>query len=179
MQSQSPIRPAPTLADFTVPLPKKSTVAQVVHAHVPKYLAPAAYLLRLSQLSLGTDRSFDAFRTELASLPGDYVPPDGCLLLAFIDDMASACCALRRIGPDVCEMTRLFVMPKARRNGLGRALAQAILAFARQAGYARMRLDTLVSMAPAMALCESLGFTRVEPHCDNPSPDAVVFELRL
>ena len=50
---------------------------------------------------------------------------------------------------------------------------------AREIGYGRMRLDTLNSMTPAIALYESLCFQRIPAYYDNPSGSAVFMELKL
>ena len=76
-------------------------------------------------------------------------------------------------------MKRLFVRPEWRRKGLGRVLATKIIAAAREAGYNRMRLDTLNTMKSAIALYASLGFRRVQPYYDNPSELAVFMELEV
>ena len=57
------------------------------------------------------DEYFDQneFEDELASLPGQYTPPDGQLLLACNDDKPAGCVALRRIDSEVCEMKRMFL----------------------------------------------------------------------
>ena len=58
-------------------------------------------------------------------------------------------------------------------------LADAIVAEAKEAGYQRMRLDTISTMEPAIALYESMGFKPILPYRANPIPGAMYFELLL
>lgn len=118
--------------------------------------------------SLGIDLSFQDFDHEVAALPGKYAPPGGRLLIAWRGDEALGCIGLRALSADSGEMKRLYVRPQARGEQLGRRLAERICAEARDAGYSRICLDTLPSMAPAQKLYESLGFRPIEPYVYNP-----------
>jgi len=129
--------------------------------------------------SLGFDLCFQDFEKELRELPGEYAPPDGCLLLAHDGEKALGCVALRRIDKQTCEMKRLYVRPKARGQRLGRKLAEAVIAEARRIGYHRMRLDTLPSMSEAIALYQTLGFRETAAYRYNPMPGAIFMELEL
>ncbi len=136
-------------------------------------------LFREYAAGLGFELEFQAFEQELAALPGRYAPPRGRLLLAVSAGQAIGCVALRQFELDVCEMKRLYLRPAGRRQHLGRALAERIIAEARAAGYRRMRLDTVSSMQAAGALYRSLGFREIEPYCFNPIPGATFLELEL
>ena len=129
--------------------------------------------------SLGFDLEFQGFSRELAELPGDYKPPAGCILLAALADGYAGCVALRSLQPDICEMKRLFVIPAHQGRGIGKMLAKAVIAEARQKGYQKMRLDTIASMQAAQKLYVSLGFKTIEAYCYNPLDNPCFMELEL
>ena len=109
-----------------------------------------------------------AYDRELASLPGEYVPPKGQLLLAMIDGAPAGCVAMRDIDEIHCEMKRMFVYPKFHGQGVGRALAGKLIEAARGLGYGAMRLDTSIRQDEAMGLYRRLGFKAIPPYCDLP-----------
>lgn len=152
---------------------------QIIAAHSPAQLPTVRELFTEYANSLDLDLRFQSFDCELAELPGKYAPPEGRLFLAMEHEQSAGCVALRKIGEGTCEMKRLYVRPAFRGKRLGRALADVVIAAAREIGYERMRLDTLSSMTAAIALYESLGFQRIAPYYDNPSGTAVFMELKL
>src|SRR6266851_7536110 len=115
--------------------------------------------------SLEIDLCFQSFDRELAELPGDYSPPDGRLLLAEYEGQLAGCVGLHRLEPEICEMKRLYLRPTFRGKGLGRSLAERVIAEARAIGYVRMRLDTVEPiMKDAVAMYRRLGFKEITPY---------------
>ena len=141
---------------------------EIVEAVAPHDLAACRALFREYQASLGIDLGYQDFEQELATLPGKYAPPRGRLLVARLGDELLGCGALRPLGDRDCEMKRLYVRPAARGTGLGRALAERLIAIAREQGHARMRLDTLPTMGSAQRLYEALGFGDTPPYYATP-----------
>lgn len=129
--------------------------------------------------SLEISLCFQNFEAELAGLPGKYAPPSGRLLLAREGKQSVGCAGFRWLEAGICEMKRLYVRPQLRGRGIGQQLAGMLIDAARNAGYARMRLDTLNTMESAIDLYTSLGFRRIEAYYDNPSDRAVFMELIL
>jgi putative acetyltransferase len=143
-------------------------------------LAAARRLFRAYADWLAVDLGFQDFERELATLPGAYAPPQGRLLLVRVGGEAAGCVALRPLGPGICEMKRLWVEPGFAGFGLGRELAETIIQVARDAGYRRMRLDTMPARMPAAQhLYGRLGFVEIAPYYHNPLDDVVMLELAL
>lgn len=113
-------------------------------------------------LDLGFDFAAGGFDQELASLPGKYAPPRGCLLLARDDDRLVGAVAYRPYSQDACEAKRLYVIPEYRGRGLGRALLAQLTDEARSAGYRSMVADTLPQMTAQLAMYERMGFRQRE-----------------
>ncbi len=150
------------------------TALAAFHALCSEYAQSLQYTAECESLE------HQGIEDELASLPGRYAPPAGCMLVAF--DVAGTplgCVALRPFEPGTCEMKRMYVCPAARARGIGRALAIAIINAARSAGYRAMRLDTGASMTAAAALYESLGFRDIPAYNRDPTSGTRWMELAL
>jgi len=153
--------------------------ASIVAARSDADFATARRLFEEYAAQLGIDLCFQGFAAELSNLPAMYGPPGGRLLLARLGDDSVACVGVRPLSGDTCEMKRLYTHDRARGQGLGRAMAIAAIAAARELGYARMVLDTLGSMTAARALYASLGFRDIAPYYDNPYADVKYLALDL
>ena len=127
--------------------------------------------------SLGVDLNYQGFDREVRELPGDYSPPAGTLLLARHEGEVVGCVGVRPFDERTAEMKRLYVRPSGRGLGLGRTLAEAAIAFARDAGFERMRLDTLPQMQRAQDLYRTLGFVEIEAYRFSAVPGTVYLEL--
>lgn len=143
-------------------------------------LKAARKLFREYVESLDFDLDFQDFEREMDALPGPYAPPDGTILLAEVDDEPVGVVAVQPLDEEgACEMKRLYVKPEHRGQGIGGALARAIVTTAQERGYDVMRLDTVASMVPARRLYRSLGFEERDAYYHNPLDDVVYMERSL
>ena len=152
-------------------------------ARIPDDIPAARRLLEEYAASLDVDLSFQNFAQELAALPGDYAAPDGCLLLADDATRTIGCVALRALvrngARPVGEVKRLYVCGEGRGRGVGRALAEAVIARAQALDYCELKLDTLANMVEARALYAALGFRECAPYYANPLPGVAYMALAL
>ncbi|MDR2519526.1 MAG: GNAT family N-acetyltransferase [Eubacteriaceae bacterium] len=121
-------------------------------------------------------QNFDA---EFQCLESKYGLPYGRLYIARMGGEAAGCIGLRQLSPDSGEMKRLYVKPGFRRQGIARLLVRQILSDAQEIGYSNLLLDTMPSLAPAIRLYESLGFSRTGPYNDSPMETTVFMRRDL
>jgi ribosomal protein S18 acetylase RimI-like enzyme len=145
----------------------------------PEFLGHVRILFKEYASSLGAAVRLREFMRELTELPGEYAAPRGALLLADVDGNAAGCVAVRALGDDECEMRRLWVRHPYRGKGVGRNLAVAAIAHAREQGYRVIKLHTAPWMGEAVELYRSLGFVVVPPYRETLIQGATFMELLL
>lgn len=134
------------------------------------------------QAWLGVDLCFQGFERELDALPGCYAPPAGEIFLACAEGEVAGTVALRPLDGDLdkcCEMKRLYVREAWRGRGIGKQLAETVVACARAVGYSSMVLDTLPKLDRARGMYEKMGFSEIAGYYENPLPDVVYMKKRL
>jgi putative acetyltransferase len=136
-------------------------------------------LLLEYQSWLGIDLCFQDFEREMAELPGAYAPPDGRLYAAFSGAELVGSVALRRHDAQSGEMKRLYLRPACQGQGLGRLLAEHIVAEAKHIGYQRILLDTLPIMQSAQAMYAKLGFKQTQAYVFDPVAGVKYMALQL
>lgn len=96
------------------------------------------------------------------------VPPLGRTFVAETETgMVLGMVFLRKSGAEDMEIKRLYVRPEARGTGAGRALVEAAVAEARQAGAGALRLDTSRTMTAAIGLYRDMGFAFRDPYPES------------
>jgi putative acetyltransferase len=88
------------------------------------------------------------------------VDPDVTFFSYRADGELLAIGALKHLDPDHAEVKSMHTAESARGRGIGRAMLDHLLAFARQRGYRRVSLETggMAAFEPARTLYRSAGF---------------------
>lgn len=145
----------------------------------PGDIGEVRLLIREYVNSMSLDLSFQGLDEELETLPGKYAEPEGALFVASVGGALCGCIAMRKLSEGVCEMKRLYVRDSHKGKGIGKELVRTIIEEARAKDYRIMRLDTLSTMKPALALYREFGFREIEPYVYNPIEGAVFMEKDL
>jgi GNAT superfamily N-acetyltransferase len=82
-------------------------------------------------------------------------------VIGYLNGVAVACGAVRRVDATTAELKRMYVAPPVRGLGFGRALVEALEAEARLLGVIRVVLETGTRLAPAIRLYEGMGYARI------------------
>jgi putative acetyltransferase len=99
--------------------------------------------------------------THFSLSSGQTAAGHGVFLVAYVEDVAVGCGAIRRLDEVTAEIKRMYVDPSVRGRGIGRAMVEALEREARQAGATRIVLETGTRLAPAIKLYQAMGYVRI------------------
>jgi putative acetyltransferase len=70
--------------------------------------------------------------------------------------------------PDgTCELVKMYLIPSARGIGLGKTLIEKALAFASNAGFRQVYIETMPELSQAMKVYEKFGFSYLDKQLGN------------
>jgi GNAT superfamily N-acetyltransferase len=101
--------------------------------------------------------------------PAELGPPGGVYLVGYRDGIPVCGGGLKGLPDGACEIKRMYVVPRARRSGVARALLAALEDSARELGYRTVRLDTGSRQPHAQAFYEASGYRPVGNFNNNPA----------
>jgi ribosomal protein S18 acetylase RimI-like enzyme len=125
------------------------------------------------------NRAIDVVVRDDAATFRTYLEGPGALWLAEVAGEVVGCVVLRpldELGAGACEVKRLYVRPAQRGAGIAEALMDALEAFAREAGYIAIYLDTKDDLHAAIRFYDRRGYERIARYNDN--PQATIFMRR-
>ncbi len=105
----------------------------------------------------------------------------GLIIIAILEEEVVGTCALIPMDDPhyKYELGKMAVSPKARGNGIGKLLGQAIIQKAKELGAENIYLESNSVLAPAINLYHKLGFKKVTGHCSPYQRCNVQMELDL
>jgi len=96
------------------------------------------------------------------SLSGEQTEAgQGAFLVAWVEDVAAGCGAIRRVDEVTAEIKRMYVDPGFRGRGIGRALVEALEREARQVGATKIVLETGTRLTRAIKLYQAMGYVQI------------------
>ncbi len=112
-------------------------------------------------------------------IPTEYRPPQGDVLIAYLNDRPIGTVAVRRMDRDHCELKSMFVTKDCRGSGVAPVLCKRVIGLAKEQGYRSVRLITGERQVPARRLYEKLGFKMVASWESKPHEAHDYFELSI
>jgi GNAT superfamily N-acetyltransferase len=140
-----------------------------VHIRRSRLASPEA-ARRIAALNAELTKTFpEPGATHFSLSDKQVVAGDGAFLVAYLDDMAVGCGAVRRLDEATAEIKRMYVDPSVRDRGIGRALVEALECEARLVGVTRIVLEMGTRLAPAIKLYEAMGYAHIPLFGEYPS----------
>jgi ribosomal protein S18 acetylase RimI-like enzyme len=138
-----------------------AAVARLLHDFNSEYSEPTPGVAALTERARQLLAAGEMTVLLAGSPEGVSAGPAGLSLIRFRSSVWSS-------GPEA-HLQELYVVPARRGQGIGRALLEATIALAREAGAAGVDLNTGTTDTAARALYESAGFTNREGSPEGPS----------
>lgn len=138
-----------------------AAIARLLHDFNTEYSEPTPGVAALTEHARRLLAAGEMTVLLAGSPEGVSASPDGISLIRFRNSVWTG-------GPEA-HLQELYVVPARRGRGIGRALLEATIALAREAGAAGVDLNTGTTDTAARALYESAGFTNREGSPDGPS----------
>lgn len=115
-----------------------------------------------------------------SSWQGTPARDDARYLVGVINGRAVACGAIQSVDPDTAEISRLYVRPAHRGQGISWQLLAALEELAYQDGHSVLRVEAGHNFPEALDVYASCGYGQIPAYGDYvDDPYSVCFEKRL
>jgi putative acetyltransferase len=82
-------------------------------------------------------------------------------VVAFFDEQAAGCGALRPADDGRCEIKRMYVLPECRGKGIATAVLEELERWAVELGFSACRLETGITHTDAVGLYRKAGYATI------------------
>jgi len=115
---------------------------------------------------------------DMDDIQQTYFENDGIFLVMTDGERIIGTGAVRKLDDTTCELKRVWLLFEYHGKGLGYRMIQELLAFAREKGYQRIRLETdRHDQSRAYELYKRLGFYEIPRYTDH--EDEIAMEMVL
>ena len=115
---------------------------------------------------------------DMDDIQQTYLGNDGTFLVMMDEDRIIGTGAIRKLDDTICELKRVWLLFDYHGKGLGYKMIQELLAFAREKGYQKIRLETdRDNQHRAYELYRRLGFYEIPRYSNH--QDEVAMEMML
>lgn len=134
----------------------------------PRWQQQASALIARCLKEFGYDLEPEGLDQDVADIGAHYSGEKSRFWVMLQGQTVVGTVGIRRIDEQTCELKRMDLSRELRGQGHGRRLLQTAVAFAREAGYRRIVLNTAEGMSAARWLYSRFGFKEIAPYNDNP-----------
>jgi putative acetyltransferase len=114
---------------------------------------------------------------DMDDLQGNYFKAGGIFLVALNGEQVIGSGALRRLYAETAELKRMWLLEAYHGQGIGYRLITNLFEFARDQGYARVRLQTSPEQVRALAFYRTVGFREIA--CYNQDIREISMEIKV
>lgn len=116
-------------------------------------------------------KSYDGFN-KIATLDG--------VVIAFVDDKAIGCGAIRKVDENKTEVKRMFVLPTYRKQGIAKMVLKELEILAYEQGFEKTVLETGSKQFEAIAFYQKNGYSQIPNYgAYKDNPNSLCFEKML
>ncbi|MFL7867515.1 MAG: GNAT family N-acetyltransferase, partial [Anaerolineales bacterium] len=106
-----------------------------------------------------------------------YFAAGGTFLVALNGEQVIGSGALRKLSDNTAELKRMWLLEAYHGRGIGYRLLMQLFDFAREQGYARIRLQTSPEQVRALDFYRKVGFYEIPPYNEDVSEISMEIEL--
>ena len=114
---------------------------------------------------------------DMDDVQAHYFAARGLFLVALNGEQVIGSGALRKLSGDTAELKRMWLLGAYHGRGIGYRLLMQLFDFAREQGYARIRLQTSPEQVRALDFYRKVGFYEIPPYNEDVSEISMEIEL--
>jgi putative acetyltransferase len=114
---------------------------------------------------------------DMEDIQSHYFDNRGTFLVALNGEQVIGSGALRKLDGETAELKRMWLLEAYHGQGIGYRISMQLFDFARQQGYARIRLQTSPEQIRALDFYRKVGFCEIS--CYNDDSDEISMEIQL